>query len=177
MTRARRPTAAELELWRQAMRGATPLDGRPPLPPEGPTASPPTPAKAPAAAPAAPAASPAGPPPPLDPSRPVGLDRRQWLRLKRGQIAVERSLDLHGLTQEQAHQALGRFLAEAAAGGARCVLVVTGKGQPGSGGVLRGMVPRWLAEPGNRERIVAIAQAQPRHGGEGALYLLVRRPK
>ena len=81
----------------------------------------------------------------LDPHRPVGLDRRTWLRLKRGQVAIEQTLDLHGRTQDEAHGALARFLAAARAAGCRCVLVVTGKGL-GSGGTLRHMVPRWLNE-------------------------------
>jgi DNA-nicking Smr family endonuclease len=110
----------------------------------------------------------------LDPHRPVGLDRRSWLRLKRGQVAIEQTLDLHGRTQADAHGALGAFLATAQAAGGRCVLVVTGKGLE-SGGTLRHMVPRWLNEGANRERIVAFCPAQPRHGGAGALYVLLRR--
>ncbi|MGH6913774.1 MAG: Smr/MutS family protein, partial [Geminicoccales bacterium] len=109
-----------------------------------------------------------------DPHRPIGLDRRTWLRLKRGQVAIEQTLDLHGRTQAEAHGALGRFLAAAEAAGCRCVLVVTGKGME-SGGTLRHMVPRWLNEGGNRERIVAFSPAQVRHGGAGALYVLLRR--
>jgi DNA-nicking Smr family endonuclease len=110
----------------------------------------------------------------LDPHRPVGLDRRSWLRLKRGQVAIEQTLDLHGRTQADAHGALGAFLAAAQAAGCRCVLVVTGKGLE-SGGTLRHMVPRWLNEGANRERIVAFCPAQARHGGSGALYVLLRR--
>jgi DNA-nicking Smr family endonuclease len=110
----------------------------------------------------------------LDPHRPVGLDRRTWLRLKRGQVSVEQTLDLHGRTQDEAHGALTRFLATAQAAGCRCVLVVTGKGLE-SGGTLRHMVPRWLNEGANRERIVAFCPAQARHGGTGALYILLRR--
>jgi DNA-nicking Smr family endonuclease len=110
----------------------------------------------------------------LDPHRPVGLDRRTWLRLKRGQVAIEQTLDLHGRTQDEAHRALARFLAAAQAAGCRCVLVVTGKGL-GSGGTLRHMVPRWLNEGANRELIVAFTPAQARHGGTGALYVLLRR--
>ena len=112
----------------------------------------------------------------LDPHRPVGLDRRTWLRLKRGQVAIEQTLDLHGRTQDEAHGALARFLAAAQAAGCRCVLVVTGKGL-GSGGTLRHMVPRWLNEGANREHIVAFCPAQARHGGAGALYVLLRRQR
>jgi DNA-nicking Smr family endonuclease len=110
----------------------------------------------------------------LDPHRPVDLDRRTWLRLKRGQIAIEEILDLHGQTQADAHGELGRFVAAAQAAGCRCVLVVTGKGME-SGGTLRHMVPRWLNEGATRERVVAFSPAQARHGGTGALYVLLRR--
>ncbi len=110
----------------------------------------------------------------LDPQRPVDLDRRTWLRLKRGRVEIERRLDLHGQTQAQAHERLEAFVAEAAAGGCRCVLIVTGKGLE-TGGTLRHMVPRWLNEDPNRARVVAFTPAQPRDGGSGALYVLLRR--
>jgi DNA-nicking Smr family endonuclease len=168
VSRPRRPTADELALWRRAMGETAPLPER-----KGPPADPP-------ALPAArPERRPAGDQlrrssAALDPHRPVGLDRRTWLRLKRGQVAIERTLDLHGRTQAEAHGALGRFLAAAQSAGCRCVLVVTGKGM-GSGGTLRHMVPRWLNEGANRECIVAFCPAQARHGGSGALYVLLRR--
>jgi DNA-nicking Smr family endonuclease len=112
----------------------------------------------------------------LDPQRPIGIDRRSWLRLKRGQVRVEETVDLHGLTQDQAHARLTRFLAEAQSAGLRCVVVVTGKGLL-TGGVLRHMVPRWLDEAGIRERVLAYAPAQPKHGGAGALNLLIRKKR
>ena len=104
----------------------------------------------------------------------VNTDRRTQQRLKRGQIEIEGRLDLHGRTQLEAHDALGRFLQTSSTRGLRCVLIVTGKG-PGGQGVLRQMVPRWLAEKGNRERVIAYCPAHARHGGDGALYVLVRR--
>src|SRR3712207_5692715 len=79
----------------------------------------------------------------LDPTRPVDLDRRSWLRLRRGLYPIDARLDLHGLTQEQAHAWLSSFLATARARGNRCVLVITGRGQR-HGGTLRTMTPRWL---------------------------------
>jgi len=112
--------------------------------------------------------------PELDPNRPINTDRRTFERLKRGRIPIDRSLDLHGRTQVEAHGALARFLTAASAGGSRCILIVTGKGVDGVG-VLRQMVPRWLAEEGNREKIVTYCRAQPHHGGEGALYVLLKR--
>lgn len=167
MPRERRPTADELALWRRAMEGG-PLD-RDEAPPAGPPARVTVPGGATrprgSALPAA-----------LDPSRPVGLDRRSWLRLKRGRLVIEAELDLHGMSQERAHAALAGFLAEAQAAGRRGVLVVTGKGLE-RGGILRHMVPRWLGEGRNRERVVAFCPAQPRHGGAGALYVLIRRPR
>jgi len=66
-------------------------------------------------------------------------------------------------------------VAELRAAGKRCVLVITGHGRI-SGGVLKASVPRWLAEPELRRHVLAIAPAQPQHGGAGALYLLLRRP-
>ena len=170
MSRARRPSPEELALWHRAMGVTVPAPERtPPAPPAEPPVLPaarPERRLTPNQARRASAA--------LDPHRPVGLDRRTWLRLKRGQVAIEQTLDLHGRTQDQAHDALGRFLAAAQAAGCRCVLVVTGKGLE-SGGTLRHMVPRWLNEGANRERIVAFCPAQARHGGAGALYLLLRR--
>jgi DNA-nicking Smr family endonuclease len=165
MRRQRQPTPAEIALWRRAMGEAEP-------PAETPPAAKPVPV--PKALARAPQAVPA--PVALDPQRPIGLDRRSWLRLKRGQVTIEETIDLHGLTQEQAHARLGRFLAEAQQGGLRCVLVVTGRGLV-HGGVLRHMVPRWLNEAPNRERVLAFAPAQPKHGGGGALYILIRRKR
>ena len=94
------------------------------------------------------------------------------------------------MTQDHAQRALARFIADSHTAGARCVLVITGKGTPrgegsdtkgGDGdwfakrGILKDAVPRWLSEGPNRGRIVAINPALPRHGGAGALYVLLRR--
>ncbi|TQV79980.1 hypothetical protein FKG95_14240 [Denitrobaculum tricleocarpae] len=106
----------------------------------------------------------------------AGLDRRNAERLKRGKMAIEATLDLHGMSQAQAHGALNRFIQRSEAAGLRCVLVITGKGiAKESGGVLRNQVPNWLNEPGNRERIIAFNYAQQSHGGTGALYVLLKR--
>jgi DNA-nicking Smr family endonuclease len=171
VSRPRRPTADELALWRRAMGGTAPLREAPAPPALAADPSAPPPARPERRGPGEPARRPSAA---LDPHRPVGLDRRTWLRLKRGQIAIEQTLDLHGRTQADAHDALGRFLAAAQVAGRRCVLVVTGKGLV-SGGTLRHMVPRWLNEGAIRERIVAFSPAQARHGGAGALYVLLRR--
>lgn len=103
-----------------------------------------------------------------------GADRRTIQRLRRGQLPVDGRLDLHGLTQSEAHERLASFLAVKQRQGARCVLVITGRG-PRNGGVLRQMTPRWLDEQPNRDRVLAHTWAQTRHGGEGALYILLRR--
>ena len=110
-------------------------------------------------------------------SAPPGtIDRRTLTRIKRGELAIDARLDLHGLTQEAAHRALARFIATSAANGARLALVITGKGRGGEG-ILRAAVPRWLAEPAMRTRILAVTPAAANHGGAGALYLLLRRPR
>jgi DNA-nicking Smr family endonuclease len=165
MRRERQPTAAEIDLWRRAMGETAPLAETPPAA---------KPVPVPKALAGAPQVAPA--PTALDPQRPIGIDRRTWLRLKRGQVTIDETIDLHGLTQEQAHARLGQFLAEAQQSGLRCLLVVTGKGLA-HGGVLRHMVPRWLNEGANRERVLAFAPAQPKHGGAGALYLLIRKKR
>lgn len=179
MTRRRQPSAEELALWRRAIAGARPLgraaaSAQPPDEAEREQKDAATPAPASPVRPARPVAVPRPYARALDPQRPVDLDRRTWLRLKRGQVSVEQSLDLHGQTQAQAHARLRGFLANAQAQNCRCVLVVTGKGVE-TGGTLRHMVPRWLNEEPNRARVVAYCPAQPRHGGAGALYVLLRR--
>ena len=105
-----------------------------------------------------------------------GIDRANAERLKRGLHPIEARLDLHGKTQAEAHHALAAFIHSSFDAGRRCVLVITGRGFGPSGpGVLKSAVPRWLEEVGLRGKILAIAPAQPRDGGAGALYLLLRR--
>lgn len=111
------------------------------------------------------------PPEPLKLGHAVGIDKRTAERLRRGQLPIEARLDLHGHTRETAHRALSGFLAASWESGRRVVLVVTGKGQ----GILKDAVPRWLNESPNRGRILLVAQAQPKDGGGGALYVLLRR--
>jgi DNA-nicking Smr family endonuclease len=106
-----------------------------------------------------------------------GVDKRTALRLKRGQLTIERRIDLHGLTQEEAHRALVAFVHGAAEAGRRCVLVITGKGGRGDGevGVLRAAVPEWLNGPELRRDVLAFSHAAAKDGGAGALYVLLRR--
>ena len=178
MRRGRRPTVEELALWHHATRGVEP--SRPDPEPAGAPAPPPVVPPAPAAspprhlAPTKPRQAPLRPSQRLDPLGPVDIDRGSWRRLRRGHYPVEARLDLHGLTQAQAHDALAGFLAFSQSQHRRCVLVITGRGAL-SGGTLRAMTPRWLDEPPNRRRVLAYAVAQRHHGGEGAIYVLLRR--
>src|SRR5579863_3637646 len=153
----------ERALWRETMRGVTPLR---PEPPDEIVASPPARESKSRRVPAPTQPTPAA----RTPKSIAALDRRTAARLKRGTLAIEAKIDLHGMTQAEAHDALTRFIARAQKHGSRAVLVITGKS-----GVLHGAVPRWLDEGDNRTRILAIRRAHAQHGGEGALYLMLRR--
>jgi DNA-nicking Smr family endonuclease len=114
-------------------------------------------------------------PPPLAP-----LGRRLKKRMGRGKEAIDGRLDLHGLTQSQAHAALLHFLRSASVRGARLVLVVTGKGAragEGERGVLKRAVPQWLGLPEFRAFVIGYEDAHLVHGGEGALYIRIRRKR
>ena len=161
------------------MRDVAPLDTRGPSPADAVAIPQPTGGKPAGQAPA-PAARPVGPAPPRAETAP-GLDHRSAERLRRGRMPIAATLDLHGLTQRQAHDALVRFIDQCYRGSRRTVLVITGKGfvavdedQPQTG-VLRRHVPRWLKEPPLRDKVLAVAPARPQHGGAGAVYVLVRR--
>lgn len=107
------------------------------------------------------------------------LGRRMKQRVARGKETIEARLDLHGLTQSEAHSALLRFLRAASARSVRLVLVITGKGGRGDSerGVLKRQVPHWLGLPEFRSLVVGFEDAHISHGGEGALYVRVRRAK
>jgi len=114
-------------------------------------------------------------PPPLAP-----LGRRMKQRVARGKDEIDGRLDLHGLTQSEAHAALLRFLRTASSRGARVVLVITGKGTraaEGERGVLKRQVPHWLGLPEFRALVIGFEDAHIAHGGEGALYVRVRRAR
>lgn len=104
----------------------------------------------------------------------VRLDDVTMRKLKRGKIAVDARIDLHGMTQSRAHAALAAFLQDCADAGKRLILVITGKGRTGEG-VLRRQVPLWLSEPGLRDLVGGYRSAHVSHGGEGALYVRLRR--
>lgn len=108
------------------------------------------------------------------------LDRRQRQRLARGTAPIDARIDLHGKTQSEAHSALTRFLRRAQREGAKFVLVITGKGVRGSAdggarGVLKRQVPQWLRLPELRAYVVGFEPAHIGHGGEGALYVRIRK--
>jgi DNA-nicking Smr family endonuclease len=111
----------------------------------------------------------------------VPLGRRERAKLSRGRIEIDARLDLHGMTQTRAHRALFGFLQRAHADGQTFVLVITGKGKVGGPeserGVLRRQVPQWLNLPEFRPLVIGFEEAHVGHGGEGALYVRIRRSR
>jgi DNA-nicking Smr family endonuclease len=175
---ARRLTHAEAELWTIVTASVRPFRSRP-----APPVVPPAPPAAPAAAPARTAKSaprlewtPPPPPEPRPAAAPHDIDRRERMKIKRGRLDVDAKLDLHGLRQDEAQRALTAFLRRAQADGAKVAIVVTGKGlSREEGGVLRRVVPMWLQAPNLRDVVVSFGEAARHHGGEGALYVRIRR--
>jgi DNA-nicking Smr family endonuclease len=105
------------------------------------------------------------------------VDARTKERLARGKMKIEGTLDLHGMSQDEARTALSRFIKSSHTRGRRCVLVITGKGRGGKPGVLRTRVPEWLDEEPLGALVLQISQAKHHDGGEGALYVLLRRQR
>jgi DNA-nicking Smr family endonuclease len=185
LRRKRSLSEEERALWESVAKQTKPLRKKPRA------------AKAEAAAPAAEAliaAKPAAPPKPLpssisraprpDPPSPapplVPLGRRERSQLSRGRKEIDARLDLHGMTQTRAYRALSGFLQRAHREGLTFVLVITGKGRIGAEserGVLRRQVPQWLSLPEFRSLVVGFEEAHIGHGGEGALYVRIRRSK
>ena len=186
LRRKRSLSEEERALWESVAKQTKPLRKKPRA------------AKAEAAAPAAEAliaAKPAAPPKPLpsskisrapSPDPPPGapplapLGRRERSQLSRGRKEIDARLDLHGMTQTRAHRALSGFLQRAHREGLTFVLVITGKGRMGAEserGVLRRQVPQWLSLPEFRSLVVGFEEAHVGHGGEGALYVRIRRSK
>jgi DNA-nicking Smr family endonuclease len=189
----KKPHPDDLALWKDAMREATPIrrragakkqDEPAPAKPKQPAAKP-----APrednarkivsgrAVVNAPPPAPPKPVAPPLERGKVAGVDKRQAERLKRGRTEIEGRIDLHGMTLENAHRRLSDFLEDAQDAGKRAVLVVTGKGVREGTGVIRAQVPRWLNEPRLRPLVLAFEYAQPKDGGMGALYILLRKKR
>lgn len=181
--RRRVVTPDEARVWKAVVRDVAPLPGKQPPEEDEPTAAAPAAAED-QARPVPPLFVPEPPPPP-QPRAPLpdlragvtpGLDRRSADRMKKGEMAIDAALDLHGMTQDAAHGALISFVLRAYESQRRCLLVITGKGKQGPG-VLRAQVPRWLNHSPLRERILGFSQARPQHGGEGALYVLIKRKR
>lgn len=116
---------------------------------------------------------------------PSGINGATQDRLRRGLMEPEARIDLHGMTQGAAHRTLFTWLAAAHSRGHRLVLVITGKGNPKNDenapwmmsdrGILKQMAPRWLNEPELAALIAKVQPAHARHGGDGALYVYLRK--
>lgn len=112
-------------------------------------------------------------------------DRRTSQRLKRGQITIDMRLDLHGLSQNQAYDALLRVVPDAFKNGKRCILVITGKGGnrldhsmiDQTIGILKQKTPEWLSQSPLSQYVLKTEPAKPKDGGEGALYVLIKRQR
>ncbi len=113
---------------------------------------------------------------PITPPLEVELDRRVEQNLRNGDVIIEARLDMHGMTLQEAYEALGAFIAKQTRFGKKLVLVITGKGREEETS-LRAKFPRWCAEPMFAQYILALRRAAPHHGGEGAWYVVLRRKK
>ncbi len=183
MRKGRGLTPEEAALWRRVKASVRPLRPQPPeesLPALKTTAEPEAPpAKAPKARRAH--VHPPGPKPHVPPTAPaLPANRAPEKKVRRGQVEVVGSLDLHGFNQEQARAALFGFLRAQQRFEASVVLVVTGKGGrlvsgEATAGVLKKRFPEWLAEPGIRPIVAGFAPAHARHGGGGAFYVFLKR--
>ncbi|MBL4801928.1 MAG: Smr/MutS family protein [Emcibacter sp.] len=122
------------------------------------------------------------------------VDHNWHQKLRRGKVKPDGRIDLHGMTEERAHAALNRYIEDAQRHGKRFILVITGKGgkmdNPGrklaygdmshrgyerGRGVLKTNVPRWLSQENLAMRIVSYTSANAEHGGDGALYVILKR--
>jgi DNA-nicking Smr family endonuclease len=171
----------ERALWESVAKQVKPLRKRHRVkPPAASVATEPSAAPKPASSPrhAAPPRIVIPPKPEPPPLAPIG--RRERSHLSRGRKEIDARLDLHGMTQTRAHRALFGFLQRAHHDGLTFVLVITGKGKVGAEserGVLRRQVPHWLGLPEFRSLVIGFEEAHIGHGGEGALYVRVRRAR
>ena len=176
--KGRRLSEDETGLWHGVTKSVAPLRKRHAAKPkeiEHPPAVAPTAAPKKSVSHATPAAVIAKPKPSSPPAL-APLDRKTKSRIARGNREIDARIDLHGHTQAEAHDALIRFLRRARDKGASVVLVITGKGTRGDG-VLKRQVPMWLSLPEFREWVVGFDDAAIGHGGEGALYVRVRKKR
>jgi DNA-nicking Smr family endonuclease len=174
----RHPSREDRALWRRAMEDVARIKPSRPAPEPKDAQPTPEPLRSRKPRPAAPQPKPAPVLLPLKPGASPGVDRRTAEKLRKGKLGVEARLDLHGLMQDEAHRALERFIVRTHEQGLRSVLVITGKGGIGGArGVLKEAVPRWLNEAPMRPRVLSCSWAQPKDGGAGALYVLLRRQR
>ena len=124
-----------------------------------------------ARSPAALQPAPPAKPPRAKPTPPEDMSGQR--KIRRGQNEIDARLDLHGHTQDTAHRELIAFIVRQAGNGARCVLVITGKGRLGTG-ILRTRLFDWIVHPDLRPFIAGYAPAHLRHGGAGATYIFLR---
>jgi DNA-nicking Smr family endonuclease len=171
----RRLSADERALWAKVVATVRPLEPGAPRDVEA------TPAPAKAAAPRKPAPA----PPPAPKARPgpgTTLDGSWDRRLSRGLVSPDATVDLHGHNLAGAHALLDRRLEQAIAEGARLLLLITGKPpsderRPVARGAIRAAVGDWLRASRHARDIAAVRNAHPRHGGQGALYIVLRRKR
>ncbi|WDR01799.1 Smr/MutS family protein [Devosia algicola] len=183
---------ADFHLWTAVAETVDPLrpkrlykiaQGPLPIPDTAVHPSPPAPQKPRRAAPITMPAYQAPPAPKRHPGH--AIEPRLRRKVARGRIEINGTIDLHGMRQTEAHQALNRFVRARVARGDRTILVITGKGLRQSDdlattfierGILRAMLPMWLSEPGLAPMIAGWNAAAQHHGGDGAYYVRLRRP-
>lgn len=113
------------------------------------------------------------------PGQTQGIDKKTAKKLKSGKLDIQAYLDLHGMNKNQAFVALNNFINSCYNNNKRCLLVITGKGFKNKNheGILYNKVPRWLNEPSMIDKILIFSRAKPCHGGQGALYVMLKKNK
>lgn len=179
----RRLAPEEAALWQLVIASVKPMAGRKAVPKAAPAPAATVPAPAAKPAPKRMKAAPPAPPPPRTVARSANTLDGSWDRqLSRGLVSPESAIDLHGHSLASAYDRLDRGLEQAIAQGDRVLLLVTGKPpraeseRPHARGAIRAAVGDWLASSRHAGRIAAVRNAHPRHGGTGALYIVLRRP-
>ena len=121
---------------------------------------------------------------PLQIGETTDIDKNTAKRFRHGELKIERRLDLHGYTEDEAWNAVENFVKNAYIDNLRCILIITGKGLPhpeddiyAKHGIIKEKVPQWLNTPQLRPLILSISYAQIKDGGNGALYVLLRRKR